>query len=203
MWRAVVSQPLDRSCELPAIGPVDREGGEFWVGNAFDMPRKGFNLSAFERNRLFLNRKGNDFIDASFASQADIDSDSRSVIAADFNRDGAPDLLVGSDGGGPLRLFLNRFPSDTHRVRIDLHGATSNRLAIGTRVTAHVGERTIVRDLFPANGCMGLGPAELSIGVGSADVIDRITVRWPTGQVQEISQLSVNERITIAEEPLR
>ena len=34
------------------------------------------------------------------------DSDSRSVVAADFNRDGAVDLLVGSVGGGPMRLFL-------------------------------------------------------------------------------------------------
>ena len=94
-----MSQPLDRSCLLPELGEVDKKAGEFWVQNPFLIPRNGGNLSAFEPNRLFLNTGDNAFLDASFASSANIDSDSRSVVAADFDRDGAPDLLVGSVGG--------------------------------------------------------------------------------------------------------
>lgn len=199
MWRAVVSRPLDRSCVLPALGEVDQKSGEFWVGNAFMMPRAGANLSAYERNRLFLNVRKHGFLDASFASRADIDSDSRSVVAADFDGDGAPDLLVGSSGGGPLRLFRNRFPRTSHRVRINLEGVTSNRLAIGTRVIAHCGDRQIVRDLFTPNGCMGQGPPEIILGLGTATIIDRLSVRWPTGRVQEFRNLPADCRISIRE----
>ena len=66
-------------------------------------------MSAYERNKFYLNVDGHKFFDASFASNTDIDSDSRSAISSDFNDDGKPDLLVGSAGGGPLKLFLNQF----------------------------------------------------------------------------------------------
>ena len=154
MWRAVVSQPLDRTRTLPELGDLDEELGEFWTGNAFAMPGNGDNLSAYERNRTYINDDSGSFIDASFASAMDLDSDSRSVVAADFNRDGATDLLVGSVGGGPLRLFLNRFAKGNF-VRIQLVGEESNRPAIGTRLIAQAGGLRIIRDVFPANGFMG------------------------------------------------
>jgi len=181
------------------LGAVDKKSGEFWVKNTFMMPRVGANLSAYERNRLFLNAGTDGFLDASFASRANIDSDSRSVVAADFDGDGAPDLLVGSSGGGSLRLFRNRFPRTSHRVRMNLEGVTSNRKAIGTRVIAHCGNRQIVRDLFTPNGCMGQGPPEMILGLGTATTIDRLSVRWPTGRVQEFHDLPVDCRITIRE----
>ena len=185
-------------CSLPELGKVDREAGEFWVDNAFNIIRNGHNLSAFERNRVYMNLQGKSFIDVSFASNADIDSDSRAVIAADFNSDGAPDLLVGSDGGGPLRLFLNRFPK-ANRVRIELIGVDSNRQAIGSRIVIQVGDRKIIRDLLPANGFMGQSPPELLIGIGAATKIDSLTVRWPTGKTQRFLNLHVREKLTIRE----
>jgi enediyne biosynthesis protein E4 len=194
-----VTRPLDRECKLPQIGKLDAENGEFWVENPFLLTKTGKNLSAFERNHLYLNVGGDSFLDASFASNADIDADSRSVIAADFDRDGACDLLVGNDGGGPLRLFLNRFPRKNRRVQIRLAGTASNRPAIGSRVVLHCGGRKIVRDLFPANGFMGQAPAELLVGIGEATTIEKLTVRWPTGKVQEFSNLPGDSVITITE----
>ncbi len=87
-----MTQPLDRDSMLPELGEVDSEAGEFWVENPFMIRRNGLNLSAYERNSLFLNIAGEGFIDASFTTAADIDSDSHSVVAADFDRDGAVDL---------------------------------------------------------------------------------------------------------------
>ena len=181
------------------MGEINRQAGELWVTNPFMLSKKGENLSAYEQNRLYLNLGGQSFLDASFASRADIDSDSRSVVAADFDGDGAPDLLVGSVGGGPLRLFRNQFPRTMHRVRIDLVGVRSNRAGIGARVVAHCGGRQIVRDVFPASGCMGAGPAELLLGVGEAQQIDRLSIRWPSDEVQELRNLPVNRRLTIVE----
>ncbi len=193
-----MSQPLDRSCKIEPLGKIDSAAGEFWT-DTFEMPQNGDNLSAYETNCLFLNVDGTRFLDASFASNANIDSDSRSVMVGDFNGDRAPDLLVGSVGGGPLRLFLNEFPEGNHRVEIRLRGVESNRSAIGARAVAEASGQTIVRDLFAPNGFMGQGPARLNLGVGTADRIDKLTIRWPTGKQQVFEDLPVDCVIQIVE----
>jgi len=193
-----VSQPTNRNARIPELGEIDREAGEFWIENPFQVAATGHNLSAFERNRLFLNIGGEEFLDASFASGADIDSDSRSVVAADFDGDMAQDLLVVSVGGGPARLFLNRFPR-SNRLRVDLEGVDSNRPGIGSRVVAEIGDRRLVRDVFPANGAMGQGPVELILGLGDAERVDRLSIRWPTGTTQVLTDVPAGHRITVTE----
>ena len=195
-----MSQPHNRLSQLEAIGEIDEEAGEFWTKNPFQMPNERENLSSFERNRTFLNLDGNSFIDVSFASGADIDSDSRSVVAADFNRDGATDLLVGSVGGGSLRLFLNRFPK-ANFSRIRLEGSGSNRAGIGARLTPTVKGQKLIRDLFPQNGFMGQGPAEIILGLGDAKEIDRLEVRWPSGKTQIYKNLAANRYFLLKEDP--
>jgi hypothetical protein len=193
-----VSQPLDRTCKIEPLGKIDSAAGEFWT-HPFAMPGQRDNLSAYEPNNLFLNVDGTRFLDASFASHANIDSDSRSVMVGDFDGDRAPDLLVGSVGGGPLRLFLNRFPKEHHRVELRLKGVDSNHRAIGARAIIEANGKTIVRDLFAPNGFMGQGPARLNIGVGAADHIDRLTIRWPTGERQVFQDLPVDCDVEIVE----
>lgn len=194
----MVAQPFDRHTKLPVRGAMDEELGEFWVENPFQMPRMGHNLSCYERNAVFVNVGGRRFTDLAYASRADIDSDSRSAIAADFDRDGAQDVLVGNVGGGPLRLFRNVVPQGNH-VRVELVGTRSERTGIGARVIAHVGNRRIVRDVFPANGFQGQGPAEVHIGTGDAERIDRLEVRWPSGAVSEVRDVPVRGRVTVTE----
>ncbi|MGI9472930.1 MAG: ASPIC/UnbV domain-containing protein [Rubripirellula sp.] len=194
-----MSQPLNRTCLHPQLGEVDREAGELWASNPFLLIPRGDNLSAYERNRLYLNIDGERFLDGSFSSNVDIDSDSRSAIATDFNDDGALDLLVGSVGGGPLRLFLNQIPQQ-QRLRVKLQGTESNRSAIGTRLVAEVGERKIVRDVFPANGFMGHGPPIVDLGIGDATMVDRLTIRWPSGREEVLTDLSVEKPLEIVEE---
>lgn len=194
-----MTQPTDRLAQLPEIGDVDKEEGEFWVSNPLMIPELGENLSAYERNKLFINVNGKQFIDGSFASSTDIDSDSRSVIACDIDRDGAQDLAVASAGGGAIRIFSNELPQE-NRIEVWLKGVKSNRQGIGARLIAHCGKEQVMRDLFPVNGFMGMGPAVAWIGVGSAEKIDKLTIRWPTGETQELSDLNVNQSIRITED---
>ena len=193
-----MTQPLNRTGEIPKRRELDEEHGEFWVKNPFWMPGERQNLSAFERNRLYLNARQGPYVDASFASSADIDADSRSVVAADFDRNGAPDLLVCSVGGGPLRLFLNRFPQQ-NRAHVEFVGKTSNRQGIGARIILECGGQKIIRDIFPPNPFMGQGPPLRQVGVGRATRIDRLTIRWPTGSVDEFRDLPVNRRVRLVE----
>ena len=194
-----MTQPFDRTCQIPARGEIDHDAGEFWVENPFQMAFQQNNLSAYEPNRLFVNVDGRRFADLSHQSGTDIDSDSRSAVVGDFDNDNDPDLLVGSVGGGPLRLFQNTIPQMGSRVRLQLVGVTSNRQAIGSRVIAQCDGRQIVRDLFPANGFMGQNPAEMFLGLGPAKKIDLLTIRWPSGTIQQFEDVPVNCHLKIVE----
>lgn len=193
-----MSQPLDRSQSHEVLGNLDVDAGELWVDNPFHLPALGENLSAYEQNRVFLNLQGTSFVDASFTSGANLDSDSRSVIAADFNNDGAQDLLVGSVGGGSMRLFLNRIPQG-NAIEITPLLPGGKAAAIGARVTASVGAGKVVRDLFSANGCLGQQPARIHIGLGDADQADSITIRWPSGRNQQLGSVPAGSKVNIVE----
>ena len=103
-------------------------------------------------NRLYINNSQGAFTEQAKSFGLDFAGASVMPAFADFDRDGRPDLLVGSVGGGPLRLFRNEFPDGAARVRLELIGTESNRSAIGARVELHVNGRRIVRDRFAANG---------------------------------------------------
>lgn len=190
---------MNMRCSIEPKGEIDQKSGEFWVKNPFEMLNGNHNFSAYESNKFFLNRRDGKFVDLSFESGADIDSDSRSVISADFDRDGDQDILVASVGGGPLRLFRNDIPSDHHRLRVDLVGVESNRFGIGAQLTATIGDETITRDIFPVNGFMGQSPVECIVGVGAASQIDRLEIRWPTGKTQTFNSVPVDCVIQITE----
>lgn len=194
-----MSQPMNMKCQIEAKGDIDRQSGEFWVENPFDMLNGEHNFSAFESNRFMLNRKDGPFVDLSHESTADIDSDSRSAIAADFDRDGDLDLLVASVGGGALRLFRNEIPSDAHRVRIALHTTKGKRDAVGAQVRAKLNNSTLTRDVFPTNGFMGQAPAELLLGVGSETEIDRLEIRWADGKIESFENVPVDGTVSITQ----
>ena len=193
-----MSQPFDRSSQVAAPGSLDPKLGEFWVDNPWDIVSRGHNLSAYERKRIFLNKEGRNFLDISYLTSADNDGDGRSVVAADFRNNGQLDLVVRQVGGGPLLLYQNQFPKQ-HYLTVSLRGHTSNRLGIGARLKAYVGDRRIVRELYPHNTYRSQMPSQVHFGLGDAKSIDRLTIQWPSGTVQELTDLAADRHVVIDE----
>ena len=194
-----MSQPFKRGASITAPGQVDSSLGEFWVNNPWDIVSQGHNLSAYERKRAFLNVRGHAFVDISFVTGADSDGDGRSVVAGDFRNNGRMDLLVRQAGGGPVLLFENQFAVDAHYLSISLRGTKSNRLGIGARVTASAGELNQVRELYPHNAFRSQQPSRLHFGLGPLSKVDRLTIRWPSGEVQELNDVSADRHIIVTE----
>ena len=183
---------------MPLPGTVDETLGEFWVGNPWQIISDGHNLSSFERNRMYLNVGGKEFLDVSHLSGADSDGDGRSAVAADFRNTGMPDLIVRQVGGGALQYFENRMPP-AHALRVTLRGEKSNRQGVGARVTARVGARTITREMYPANGYRSQSPNQVHIGLGADPRIDELTVAWPSGTVQTFRDVAADRHVVIDE----
>ena len=192
-----MSQPYDRSAtaECPAV--PDSELGEFWVGDPFRINWEN-NLSSYERNRVFLNAHGTEFLEISHLTAADSDSDARAAVAADVDYDGREDVFVRNVGGGPVQLFRNNFPAG-NAVDIALEAKGANRQGIGARVVAIVGKQRFFRDVFPVNTHRSQAPARLHFGIGPATKIDRLEIRWPSGTTSTEIDVPAGGHLTVTE----
>ena len=193
-----MSQPCERNCNVEQPGEIDEELNEFWVGNPFEIYMSQ-NLSCFERNRLFLNTGDGQFVDVSFSTGIDSDSDGRSAIPMDINNDGMQDLVLRQAGGGPLLVLQNNFPTANY-LKVTLRGTKSNRQGIGSRLTATVGSRQIVREVYPVNTYRSQRPLAAHLGLGAAEKIDELTIRWPSGTQQVLKDISCNQHVLVTEE---
>lgn len=193
-----MTQPCDRAASIPAPGKVDKSLNEFWVENPWDIVKQGHNLSAFERNRTWLNLRGQNFLDLSYLTGMDSDGDGRCVVAGDFHNNGRLDVIVRQVGGGPLLLFENRFPQ-RHYLKVTLRGRQSNRQGIGARLTAIVNGQQLVREMFPVNSYRSQMPNIAHFGLGQVAKVDKLTIRWPSGKEQVLTDLKADEHIVIDE----
>jgi len=193
-----VAQPFDRAAKVPAPGKPDPALGEFWAENPWEIIFQGHNLSAFERKRTFWNVHGRDFLDLSYLTGADADGDGRSAVAGDFRNTGQLDLVLRQVGGGPVRLYANQLPR-RHYLKVSLRGRQSNRLGIGARLSATVNGQTLVRELYPVNSYRSQMPNIVHFGLGDATQVERLTIRWPSGKEQVLTELAADRHIVVDE----
>ena len=193
-----MAQPFDRNARVPAPRPPDKRLDDFWVENPWLITAEGHNLSAYERNRVFLNGRGETWFEISALTTADSDGDGRAVVAADLDGDGMEELIVRQSGGGSLLVFGNRFPK-AHWLDVSLRGTKSNTQGIGARIVATVGGTKIVRELFPANGFYCQGPAHLHLGLGTSAQVDKLVITWPSGLVQELAGVAADRHVLVTE----
>jgi len=120
----------------------------------------------------------------------------RTVITGDVDNDGDLDLLVTNNGEAPELL---RNGTSGNAIELRLIGVTSNRDALGARVSVTAGGRTQVREVKSGSSYLGQSDLRLHVGLGTAASIDRVEVRWPAGGVERIDKPPVNSIVTVQE----
>ncbi len=115
----------------------------------------------------------------------------------DYNNDGFLDLFALS--GDNKILYRNRATSK-HWLKIKLIGTKSNRDGFGARIIATAGDLTQMR--YVDGGDLGEGfqsSQPVHFGLGTADRVDRIEVKWPSGIVTVLDDVPVNQMLKIVE----
>ncbi|HEX4039786.1 MAG TPA: CRTAC1 family protein [Acidobacteriaceae bacterium] len=152
-----------------------------------------------EPAHLYRNLDGHGFTDvaAQMGQSFDAPRVARGAAYGDINNDGAPDILIATNGG-PATLFLNEGATN-HALRIKLIGTKSNRDGIGSVVwvkTPTFGQKKMLR-----SGSSYLSSSELvlTFGLGIAPKADVVEVHWPSGTVDRLTNVQADQIITVRE----
>lgn len=153
---------------------------------------------------LFRNTGNARFADVSEASglnQSALQS-RRGTAFGDIDSDGNVDVVT-YNVGAPPSLFLNVTKTANHRAEFRLEGTKSNKAAIGARVTVVTasasGEVKRIDEVRGGGSYLSSNDRRLHFGLGSASVMSRVLIRWPSEVVEELKDVPADAIYLVVE----
>jgi Flp pilus assembly protein TadD/peroxiredoxin len=212
-WRQVVARsPLTRVAGTPyedawrAINRALADGSQ-----------------ANHQRNVFLRNDGHGrFDDVSGSVGLDLDQDGRSFAVFDYDQDGDADIAVMAARSAPqLRLFRNDLGTKMASLAVRLTGksdcpaepkarpaeaagsrcagASSNRDAVGARVTVEADGVRRTKLVSAGSGFISEHSKELLFGLGPSPKRVAVTIDWPSGFHQTLADVLPNQRLRVTE----
>jgi enediyne biosynthesis protein E4 len=122
---------------------------------------------------------------------------SRGLAIGDVDGDGRPEIVIVNMNDRPA-LLKNTGPRQ-NAIAVTLHGTRSNRSAIGARCTIEAGGRKQMAEVASGGSFYSQNALTLYFGLGTATRVDRIEVRWPSGEKQQWTGVAANRAIELTE----
>ena len=124
---------------------------------------------------------------------------------ADYDRDGYLDLFVTNGRGaypfneGPDQLFRN-IGSGNNWLQIDLKGTISNRDGIGARLFATTPDgKTQLRENGGGIHWCQQDQKRIHFGLAQNQTLSELVIHWPSGTVQKLKDVPVNQVLHVVE----
>jgi len=116
----------------------------------------------------------------------------RAAAFGDFDGDGDLDVVLTQSGGAPL-LLRNQQQLGHHWLKASLIGKISNRDAIGAIVSLKIGSEFQKSMVMPTRSYLSQVSPTLTFGLGNANTIDELKIRWPDGQEEVFNNISADQ----------
>ncbi len=148
---------------------------------------------------LFENVNGR-YKDVSKTSGAAFSKDwpARGLSTGDFDNDGDLDVLIINNGDAPV-LLRNEVGSKNNWLGLQLVATKSNPEAVGAIITWEAGGVKRTRLKTAGGSYLSSHDPREVLGVGKAAKIDSVQIKWPSGQVEKLTDLPINKYIKVVE----
>ncbi|MCC5915141.1 MAG: CRTAC1 family protein [Balneolaceae bacterium] len=156
-------------------------------------------FSGYQTNKIWLNDGAGRFREVARAVNGALDLDSRSIAYADLFGTGAMDLIVANQHQ-PAKIYRNHVREDHNWVGFNLEGEKSNKSAIGAVVLLHWDNKVTRKMVTGGDAFSSQSQRAVHFGIGMVDQVDRVEVRWPSGEVQVIDNPELNRYHNVREE---
>jgi hypothetical protein len=194
--RLLLGQPSNY--HVPTWVDYDNDGWlDLFVTNGGDFDDK--------RDRMFRNNRNGTFTEVRLGAVTTDGGRTIGCAWADYNNDGFADLVVGNSYqlNGGMFIYQNN-GNTNHWLTVRLIGTTSNRSAIGAkvRVLADIAGESFwqLREIPGGSSGSQADPRAL-FGLGDATNVTNLRIEWPSGTIQELSNVAANQILTITEPP--
>ena len=175
-------------------------GNSSIIGDADHWPAiDGRSHSGYQQKRVWINDGAGKFVDVAHGVGITDTYDGRSVATADLFNRGVVDVLVANQRG-PLLLYKNTVTPKNHWIEFALEGTRSNRSAIGAQVTVHWSGQQQVQQIAGGSGFAAENDRRLHFGLGSDPHLEEVTIKWPSGKIQTLTE-SMPDKLNTVTEP--
>ncbi len=170
-------------------GDYDNDGDlDVYVTNDFN-----------EDNDLYENLGGGQFAKITTGDLVSDGGRSNGATWVDYDHDGDLDLFVpnGQRPNTQHNILYRNDSNANHWINLLCTGTTSNRTAIGTKVRAKATINGVptwqLRQIAGSTGFNAHNPFNVSFGLGDAAMIDSLVITWPSGLVEEYTNVAVDD----------
>jgi len=160
----------------------------------------------YNPNRVFRNNADGTFTDESVASGLDDVGVARGLAASDYDKDGDMDIVFGNidsyytPGEDKVAFYRNELTGGGNWLGVKLVGVVNNLDAFGANVVIRAGGQSWIDEVSGGSSHGSQNSSILHFGLGSASIVDELTVYWPGGRTQVLEDVVPNQIITIIED---
>ncbi len=151
--------------------------------------------------RLFRHSGVGSFVEVTAVHPTIDPSNAQSAAWADYDNDGDLDLFVAGVGRPGYNYLYQNNGNGNHWLKVRLNGTGSNSHGVGAEVFARTTEGLVARQMRQIQAQSVIQEMEAHFGLGNAPIVTSLRVEWPSGAVQELSDVAVDQIVTLWEPP--
>lgn len=147
--------------------------------------------------KIFLSENADTFIDVTLQVGLLDSLQGRGLSAFDYDLDGDLDVFI-TNINGAVSLWRNDLQSENHYLNITLTEPEVNRMGLGARINVYTGSHTQVREIRCGSNYTSQDPMNAHFGLGDANVVDSMIVKWQDGSIQRHYNVQSNQHLNLS-----